>query len=610
MNLPSGKTTKNNCALLCADIVNYTELTENNEVRTHELLTQRFSAIEEIVSSKQGSIVRLRGDSVMATFSSTEEALYCAAEIQTAAINLNNHLEIEEQIHFRIAISYGQVMIDEGEPYGIEVNVTARLQELASPDEIYLSEQARNQLTRYVPFTIEYVTITRVASVKQATKIFKISGLPKQNYKSPKMLNKWLRIESVNANSLVKLSIALSASSLVALALTIGLLVFEYSPVRNNSIDYLLTSEINQKTNNKNQSVASEIYDTRNNETINNLLTQATSHLIDGKLILPKERNALDIYRKILELEKNNKDAKFGISKIYQHHISLAKDQLDKKEYEAAAKNVITAQSISPEKSDAYLLKIQLLRLRHTEKITALNEMQKLLEKQYENELKHYQEDQIKRAEYELLNEKLVERNEHLEAKLSVQLAELKKQQNINQMVFSDAQNIALLNRENNFDDRVKILLNINISKATNAYGHNAAHVSQWLTKELTDAIDLYNLNGNSRIEIAAVNTNIGAKKKVYKAHCSNFKFKDSKKHNNVIIGINLLANAVWWEGLQFSIFNCKTKIISKAFIPGFTPISSSTSEPWVSKELRGDLHDIVHSLIDEAVNKTDSEKV
>lgn len=601
MNLPSGESTKTYCAILCADIVNYSRLTEENEGKTHELLTQRFKIINNIVSGKKGTTVRMRGDSVMAIFPTTEEALYCATEIQTAAANLNNHLQPNERIHFRVGISYGQVMLDEGEPYGNEVNVTARLQELATPDGIYLSEQARNQLTRYIPFTIEYVARTRVANIKQPMKIYKISSLPRLRKKPSKSFNKWLRIQSVNADSLVKLSIALSASSLVALVLTIGLLVFEYFPEIKSTPDHSLSNTVNQQSKNDSQTTINKVIGLDASKEITNLLAQATSYLIDGRLILPEKNNALNTYHKVLELDDKNKEAHFGIQQIYQHYLVLAKDKLRIRDYKAAAMNLEAAQAVSPEKSEAYMLHIQLLGQRHTEKVVALNEMQQLLKKQYENKVRKYQLNQVKREEYELVNNRLAERNQDLEEKLSLQLAELKKIKDINQVKFSEPANNVYKSIEDDIEQNPKILLNVNISKSSNVYNHDPSQVSQWLTNELSKAISIYNRNKeNNQFNIAGINTNLELTNYSLDTLCSNDKLKDVNKFKNIVIEVNLLTNGMWWDGLQLSVINCGNKFVSKAFIPSFTPQTASMHRPWISSELRSNLNDIMHTLIEE----------
>ncbi len=450
MNLPSGKLTQIKCAILLADIVNYSELTETNETKTHENLTQRFRVIKKIVKSKRGTIVRLRGDSVMATFPTSEEAVYCASEIQTAATNLNNHSPTSEQINFRIGVNYGYIVLDEGEPYGNEVNITARLQELATPNDIYLSEQAHLQLNKYIPFSISYVAKFRVPNIKQPIKVYKICNLPKIKSASVDSLNKWLRIKAANVDSLIKLSIALSASSLAALMLTIGLLVFNDAPFWENISNLNKIDSTDQTLSSDDPIIANNSQDLGDNESIKELHALATSHLIKGRLNSPRGDNALETYQKILLIDGDNSEAQFGISRIYQHYTSLAESQLRTNNYEAATEYLQIAQTISPNKSEAYLLQIRLLGQRHQEKILALSDMQDMLKNQYEKKIKYFHIGQAKQEEYVLLNQQLIDRNKALQAKLAMQLESINKQKQLNQGITrKSTSNLITLNKDN-----------------------------------------------------------------------------------------------------------------------------------------------------------------
>ena len=131
-------------AILCADIFEYSKHTNEDQEGTHKNLQDRFSIVEEIVKRNNGSIIRMHGDSLLITFEHVRNAIYCATEIQTSSHEHNFKIPLNNELLFRIGISYGEVICQEQEPYGAPVNIAKRLEELARPGGIYLSDSAHS----------------------------------------------------------------------------------------------------------------------------------------------------------------------------------------------------------------------------------------------------------------------------------------------------------------------------------------------------------------------------------------------------------------------------------------------------------------------------------
>jgi len=117
-------------AVLCADIYNYSRLTEDDEDVTHYNLKHRLKLVENMIVRNNGTVNRLIGDSVLATFSSVSDAVYAAAEIHASSHKHNFKLNIDNQLIYRIGITYGDVIFDTDEPYGNIVNLASRIEEL------------------------------------------------------------------------------------------------------------------------------------------------------------------------------------------------------------------------------------------------------------------------------------------------------------------------------------------------------------------------------------------------------------------------------------------------------------------------------------------------
>lgn len=112
----------------------------NDEVATLEKLRRYRVIMNDLFASHEGRQVNTWGDSVIGEFTSVVEAVRCAVEIQDAINADNRDLPKTEQMRFRIGINLGDVMEDDGDIYGDGVNVAARLEALADPGGIMVSE--------------------------------------------------------------------------------------------------------------------------------------------------------------------------------------------------------------------------------------------------------------------------------------------------------------------------------------------------------------------------------------------------------------------------------------------------------------------------------------
>jgi TolB-like protein/class 3 adenylate cyclase/tetratricopeptide (TPR) repeat protein len=136
-------------AILAADVVGYTRLTEQDEAGTLERLkAMRKGAIEPILARHGGRIVKLMGDGVLVEFPSASEAVQAAVEVQRAVGEHERDRPEAEKIAFRIGINLGDVVHEaNGDILGEGVNLASRLEQLAEPGGVCTTrnvyEQAR-----------------------------------------------------------------------------------------------------------------------------------------------------------------------------------------------------------------------------------------------------------------------------------------------------------------------------------------------------------------------------------------------------------------------------------------------------------------------------------
>ena len=137
-------------AILHADVVGYSRLMGADEAGTHRKLGELRRAIDPLIAAHQGQIVGTAGDSVLADFSSVVDALGCAVAMQRAARAVNDPLPPERRLELRIGVNLGDVIVDGDGIFGDGVNIAVRLETLAQPGTICISqtvfEQVRNKL--------------------------------------------------------------------------------------------------------------------------------------------------------------------------------------------------------------------------------------------------------------------------------------------------------------------------------------------------------------------------------------------------------------------------------------------------------------------------------
>jgi len=133
-------------AILAADAVGYSRQMSQDEERTLRVLAAQRAIIDRIIVAHGGRIISTAGDSVLAEFASSVEAVRCAVEIQEGLETRNAGLPEAERLLFRIGVNLGDVMIDGADILGDGVNVAARLEGIAEPGGICISSSVYDQI--------------------------------------------------------------------------------------------------------------------------------------------------------------------------------------------------------------------------------------------------------------------------------------------------------------------------------------------------------------------------------------------------------------------------------------------------------------------------------
>ena len=162
-------------AILVADVAGYSRLMSNDEEGTLAALKAcRRELTDPKVAEHHGRIVKTTGDGMLAEFASAVDAVRCAVEIQRAMAERNTAIPEDRRIEFRIGINVGDVLIDEGDIYGDGVNIAARLEALASPGAICLSEDAYNQIKNKLTLNVSDIGEQHLKNIARQVRVYAV----------------------------------------------------------------------------------------------------------------------------------------------------------------------------------------------------------------------------------------------------------------------------------------------------------------------------------------------------------------------------------------------------------------------------------------------------
>jgi adenylate cyclase len=160
-------------AILAADVVSYSKLMGADEEGTFARLKARQKTLlEPIVRTHKGRIFKTTGDGMLVEFGSVVDSLRCALEIQRSMHSNNADAPKKEQIQLRVGINVGDIIVDGADVYGDAVNIAARLESLAEPGGIYISDDARRQVQGKMDVTFDDEGDHRLKNIAQAVRIY------------------------------------------------------------------------------------------------------------------------------------------------------------------------------------------------------------------------------------------------------------------------------------------------------------------------------------------------------------------------------------------------------------------------------------------------------
>src|SRR3974390_277874 len=133
-------------AIVAADVAGYSRLMGLDEVGTARNLREHRAVTDAVVAKHGGRIVKTTGDGVLLEFPSVVDAVECAVAVQAVMAERNEGIPEDRRMLLRIGINLGDILIEGEDILGDGVNVAARLEGIAEPGGVYLSEDAYRQV--------------------------------------------------------------------------------------------------------------------------------------------------------------------------------------------------------------------------------------------------------------------------------------------------------------------------------------------------------------------------------------------------------------------------------------------------------------------------------
>jgi class 3 adenylate cyclase/TolB-like protein/Tfp pilus assembly protein PilF len=175
--------TRKLAAILVADIVGYSRLAGADEDRIlARLRTLRSDLIDPTIAVHHGRIIKRTGDGSIIEFRSVVDAVNCAIEVQRAMVERNAEVAPDKRIEFRIGIHLGDVVEEsDGDLMGDGVNIAARLQSVAKPGTICLSEDAYRQVKGRLDLAVTDLGKTPLKNIAEPVHAYSVEvGKPAQ----------------------------------------------------------------------------------------------------------------------------------------------------------------------------------------------------------------------------------------------------------------------------------------------------------------------------------------------------------------------------------------------------------------------------------------------
>ena len=161
-------------AIMFTDMVGYTALTQSNEALALNLLETQSGILLPLIRAHRGIPVKTIGDAHLAEFGSALDAVHCAVEIQRAVRERNASATPQQAFKLRVGIHIGDVVHRDNDVFGDAVNIASRLEPIADPGGVCVSQQVYDQVHNKTDFAFEKLPLRQLKNVSATIEVYRV----------------------------------------------------------------------------------------------------------------------------------------------------------------------------------------------------------------------------------------------------------------------------------------------------------------------------------------------------------------------------------------------------------------------------------------------------
>jgi adenylate cyclase len=168
------RTERRLAAILAADVVGYSRLMGIDEKGTARAMREHRTAVDPIVAGHGGRIVKTTGDGILLEFPSIVAAVECAIAVQKLMTERNVDVPQDRRLLFRIGINLGDILIENDDILGDGVNIAARLEGIAEPGGICISESSYQQVRDRLAIPFEDMGEQQLKNIARPVRTYRV----------------------------------------------------------------------------------------------------------------------------------------------------------------------------------------------------------------------------------------------------------------------------------------------------------------------------------------------------------------------------------------------------------------------------------------------------
>ena len=234
-------------AIVFTDIVGFTDLSSKDEEGAYKLVVKQREILKPIVEKHEGEWLKEEGDGLLLSFPSSKQAVNCSIQIQTAVKNIDD-------LNLRIGIHQGDIIIEDKDVFGDDVNIASRIEPFAVAGGIAVSQKIQQDLSSNPEFKFKLFDKPKLKGVQQEVSVYCIisHGLP----------------ESKKSDVQAKVEQKKKYYKEILISTLFGIIIFSYLPQFFQSGDFNFFQSSFSRTANIKNPVTGDLHSTKHSEDI------------------------------------------------------------------------------------------------------------------------------------------------------------------------------------------------------------------------------------------------------------------------------------------------------------------------------------------------------